>query len=316
MVVLNDIILPLNLFSDDKPPQSIMFMNAVTSTFAIHYYTNKLNTNVSQLYYKNALTKTLRKDYALPYKEYDLIRLGNTDTFVYSYEMRSSNNDEVSPLSLNMSSTDLTVLKFKLSEFIDIGGTLHFIIVYKPNQNGNLYAKDNYVVIACIHGKSKLLPTWPNKCKDDDGNLIESQVILNKTTTNSSVLIPYPEPGIWYVTLQLYCDACETCKCAKSCRKTYSECRRNCERGCTVCTNCTETCHKSMKRNLGCENCDCYGGCMKKATPCNTSVIFDVGSFPCINGNCGKHGKCTFSLAEGFVYSACLCTDKYKGKNF
>lgn len=274
--------------------------------------------------------------YDVPYKEYRLIRSGNTDSFVYTYEMKSLDGHSIASSSLNVSSNDLTVLKFKLNDLIDIGGTLHFVLSYKPNEKMN----KSHVIIACIHNGNMMLPKWPNLCEHANGTLTDSQVILNGTSRNSSVLIPYPESGAWYATVQLFCDKCERCNCTYDCKNNLEECKKDCDRKCIDCIrncnsecldkkcrdNCTNSCDDNCNKcdtncengtrsKEGCENCDCYDGCKTNGLPCNSSLIFDVGSYPCVVGSCGKHGKCIFSVSEGFVYSSCLCTNNYKGKH-
>lgn len=306
--------------------------------FSLHYLRNELQTNISETYYKNAVMKSFKNDhnlYDVPYKEYQLIRLGNTDSFVYSYEMKSLDGLSIRSSSLNISSTDLTVLKFKLNDFIDVGGTLHFVLSYKPNEKIN----KSHVIIACIHDINMMLPKWPNLCKHDNGTLTNSQIVLNGTSRNSSVLIPYPESGVWYATIQLYCEKCEQCNCSDNCKNDLLTCKNDCEMNCNKCIQncsnncvgkctdnctgtcdenchrCSENCEEDVKNKKGCENCDCYEDCKRSETGCNSSLIFDIGSYPCVVGSCGKHGKCVFSVAEGFIYSACLCTNNYKGNS-
>lgn len=46
---------------------------------------------------------------------------------------------------------------------------------------------------------------------------------------------------------------------------------------------------------------------------CTENITFDISSQPCLNGECTDRGRCVFLVSSGFVYSACSCTDRYRG---
>lgn len=288
----------------------------------LRYFSNKQTTNSTKKvdFYKKSSLKKYRHEKALSsvfVKQYDLVRFSSNENFVYSYDLGVYADEEVI-ISLNLTSTEFTVLKFTLSDFTDIGGSLHFIVAYKPRRKGRVFEKEpeKHTVVACIRNGAKEIPTWPDKCALNEIQN-DSPVVLNKTNTNSSVVIPFPEPGTWYLSLKLFCGTCEKCECSEKCREVFETCRKRCEIECvdSDCNNCSDDCEKEVLTKLECSSCDCDGPCKRNKASCNTSVIFDVSSYSCLDGGCGKNGKCMFFVSEGFSYSACVCTNKYKGRS-
>lgn len=255
------------------------------------------------------------------YKQYDLIRGGNTESFLFSFDLNLVEED-APPLFINLTSIDFTVLKYKLFDTIDMGGTMQFTLAFKPRiKKEGIYKvlekePKNHIIVACISNKKKLIPTWPNKCVDN-GIEYSAPVIVNSTSTNMSVLVPYPESGFWYISMKLFCGQCEPCDCSEKCKQSYIKCVEKCEFDCKSprdCKICRSDCERNTLNNVdGCVNCDCDGPC-KSSSSCNTSVLFDVSSMPCVRGSCGNHGRCMFMVAEGFVYSSCYCLHNYRGK--
>lgn len=287
----------------------------------LRYFSNKQTKNATKKvdYYKKSSLKKYRRAESLSsvfVKQYDLVRFSSNENFVFSYDLGVYDDEEV-VISLNLTSTEFTVLKFNLNDFTDVGGSLHFIVAYKPRRKGRVFEKEpeKHTVVACIRNGAKEIPTWPNKCTLNNVQN-DSPVILNKTSTNSSVVIPFPEPGTWYVSLKLFCGACEKCECSDKCKLSFETCRKRCEIECVDadCNNCADDCEREVLKKSNCSSCDCDGPCKRNKVVCNTSVIFDVSSYSCLDGGCGKNGKCMFFVSEGFAYSACVCTNKYKGK--
>ncbi|XP_022910673.1 post-GPI attachment to proteins factor 6 [Onthophagus taurus] len=255
------------------------------------------------------------------YKEYDLVRSGKAETFFYQFDLHP-NPDGSIPISVNLTSEDYTTLRFRLDEAVDTGGTLSFIIAFAPRitKSGRSIIRTpeptSHRVVACIRNSFVQVPTYPDKCVD--GFLTsDSPLVLNSTITNISAMLPYPDSGVWYVTLKLFCGECEKCTCSEDCLKMYQNCVEACENKCKTedCTSCGETCHVKLKRdNSNCtSDCNCDGSCKKTETSCKTGVIFDISSYPCVPGECANNGKCLFMVSEGIVFSTCLCANKYKG---
>ncbi|KAF7396661.1 hypothetical protein HZH66_007523 [Vespula vulgaris] len=106
-------------------------------------------------------------------------------------------------------------------------------------------------------------------------NITGADIYVNETTP-ASIHIPFPETGRWYVSLKSFCVDGK-CNCAKDCLNG------------TICKECK---------------------CMK---PCSVQVESSISSLPCIEGHCNSHGKCMHYMSGGFVFSACYCTEGYRG---
>ncbi|XP_047353389.1 transmembrane protein 8B-like [Vespa velutina] len=106
-------------------------------------------------------------------------------------------------------------------------------------------------------------------------NVTGADIYVNETGPGL-VHIPFPEPGRWYVSLKSFCVDGK-CNCAE-----------NCLNG-TICKECE---------------------CMK---PCSVEIESSISSSPCIEGRCNSHGKCMHYMSGGFVFSACYCTEGYRG---
>ncbi|CAH0551915.1 unnamed protein product [Brassicogethes aeneus] len=271
------------------------------------------------IYYNNTLFKQLNNRHKLTelisFKEYSLLRDSSSDSFVFSYVLEDE-LDSVLPIAINVTSDQLTVLKFRIHQR-DVGGTLQFIMAFKPRVvNKKLVDEpENHVIIACIRPYGIETPYLPNKCTFN-GISAESPLKLNKTADNSSVLIPYPESGVWYASFRLFCDACAPCECPDYCQTAFASCVVECQKSCAkaVCNGCENRCSKSVIEQEGCKICgQCDGPCVKSRKSCNSSVVFDISSSPCVEGSCGRNGKCIYSISDGVAYSSCLCGNKFRG---
>lgn len=276
--------------------------------------------------YKSAVYQTSRYDYLFPYvvyKEYTLVKNEKSDSFSYTFDLQPSTKGVV-PLSINLTNTDFSLLKFILSEVVDTGGALEYTIGFAPRINrsfGRMIADrepDNHTIIVCIRNSLMEIPWWPNNCVYENQTYV-APIILNTTVSNSTIVLPYPESGMWYVTLKLYCGKCIPCKCPEICKEEYDKCIEACEIECepSACDNCTSICVNKVMDTEPCHTeCNCDGPCQKSKEICNASVVFDISSNPCIRGACGKNGRCAFAIAQGMLYSTCLCTNHYKGMRF
>lgn len=302
-------------------------------TFRLRYFTNILPqeyTNYQYLenktLYNNSYSKSFHNSKItdlVPYKQYNLVREASSETFIFSYELEEELNSIVA-IPVNMTNQHFTVFKFKIREGTDVGGTLQFILSFKSklkkySSSLSLSEPENHTIIACLRKGTIDIPTWPNLCVSN-GIETPAPLILNKTVDNSTILIPYPEYGTWYATLKLFCGVCEPCKCPQSCQMRYEHCLKECEENCVIsgnCEHCTMNCSESIIGDKPCEGCNCDGPCIKNINSvCNTSVIFDIGSHPCIFGQCSKNGKCVFMVSDGILFSTCICVNKYRGKLF
>lgn len=300
-------------------------------TFQLKFISNELPENsnhytllTNETYFNNSVSKTFHNykiTNLVPYKQYDLIREATSETFFFSFELEKELESKV-PIAINMTNSHFSLLKFRLREGTDVGGTLQFILAFKPRIDRSQYTfykaePSDHVVVACIRKGAMEVPTWPNNCVYNDVNK-QSQLILNSTNENSTILIPYPESGTWYATFKLFCGTCKPCTCSKSCQKQYEDCVIDCELNCDVpwdCQLCTTNCSSQIISSDDCKGCDCDGPCLKNDNvTCTSSLLFDVGSHPCIFGQCSRNGRCMFLVSDGVVFSTCVCMNKYRGK--
>lgn len=116
---------------------------------------------------------------------------------------------------------------------------------------------------------------------------------------------------------RLFDGSCETCNCSEECDTRYHSCLNDCEHNCseeTICHECTTYCRTTLLLTTECAGCNCTGTCQSEILESNSSVVFDVSSYPCLTGRCGSNGKCMFMVSGGVVYSTCVCSNNYRGK--
>lgn len=290
-------------------------LSEVTQTFGLLENDTSCNSSIFKTFYNNNVTDII------PYVQYDLLREASTESFVFSYELVKE-MDANRAIPINITDKHFSLLKFDIREGTDIGGTLQFIIAFKPKvsrKNSRLVMEDEpqeHVVVACIRRGGIEIPTWPNLCVSSDVER-PAQLMLNKTVDNSSILIPFPESGTWYASFKLFCGKCEPCNCSDDCQREYQECSLACELDCVNnenCSSCLENCRKTILELENCTGCDCDGPCMRNENiTCNSSIIFDIGSKPCILGQCSQNGRCMFMISDGVVFSTCVCSNRYRG---
>lgn len=107
------------------------------------------------------------------------------------------------------------------------------------------------------------------------GNVTGADLYVNETAP-ASIHIPFPEPGRWYVSLKSF-SVDGKCNCSVDCLN-----------------------------GAVCDECDC----MK---PCTVKIESRISSSSCIEGHCKLHGKCMQYMSGGFAFSACHCTEGYRG---
>lgn len=86
------------------------------------------NDTIHNLYFKTSINKKFTSKYkplqsVLPYMQYDMLRISSTDNFLFDYDLPPFKNGS-SPMTLNVTFNEMTVLRFPIYEVIDIGGTL------------------------------------------------------------------------------------------------------------------------------------------------------------------------------------------------
>lgn len=106
-------------------------------------------------------------------------------------------------------------------------------------------------------------------------NTTAADIYVNSTGP-ATLHVPFPEPGIWHISLRAFCVE-ENCHCIATCLN-----------------------------GTACEDCDCM-------IPCNSTLESRISSLPCIEGLCNSHGKCMHYMSGGFVFAACYCSGGYRG---
>ncbi|XP_075147376.1 uncharacterized protein LOC142221510 [Haematobia irritans] len=210
--------------------------------------------------------------------------------------------------------------------------------------------KRNQTIIVCMNHGDIGEPVWPNQCRYGKILLPASFVINNaNSTTNRGILhIPFPEAGSWFITMGLYCDnnnnSSDRIEVVKEFLKKYAymldvmhpKCPcianrtnyRNCLKdpicfasmndsdvvkikGCLLDSKCSSK-YLEMVQNFD-NHQKISKGENVTSTNCSSSIVFSIGSGPCISGKCGPFGHCYHYMSGGFVFSTCLCANGYRG---
>ncbi|XP_064087571.1 post-GPI attachment to proteins factor 6-like isoform X2 [Macrobrachium nipponense] len=118
--------------------------------------------------------------------------------FVFEYDLPPDENGTV-PLLLNISNASPTMLTFALESIIDIGGTLSVELAVSPFMNISVH---NFSVAGCLSRGIRETPSSDWECSKGYSLLVNT---TRPSTIATQVLIPFPEPGPWYLTLSPSC---------------------------------------------------------------------------------------------------------------
>ncbi|XP_076666135.1 transmembrane protein 8B [Andrena cerasifolii] len=202
-------------------------------------------------------------------KPVDLIRKSLPDFFLFDYEHLHGNGTK--PSAFNLTADTLSVLSFEIGRVYDIGGTLTLGLKLADVEEKE---KKNVVVVACISLGHYSNITAGGGCSRAD-NTTAADIYVN--STGPAILhVPFPEPGIWHISLKAFCVD-ENCHCVSTCMN-----------------------------GTACEDCDCMSSC-------DARVESRISSLPCIEGRCNSQGKCMHYMSGGFVFAACHCAGAYRG---
>lgn len=270
-----------------------------------HIWENKGNSSaITKISGRSRLTENT------VYDEYSLIRVANSDNFVYAMTIPEQN--ETTP-QLNLATSKFTVLKFNLREYIDFGGSLRISVAFKISEDDKTsleQVQQNYLIVGCIEMKTFQQPKHPNKCVLH-GIESEAPLLLNETAKNASALIPLPPAGNWFVSFGLF-EKIQSKSgfsiCSDDCQVNFTKCIKKCQIKCimeTYCENCHHLCQQKFaaERNL-----------VTMTTEENVTIVFEIISNPCTPGNCGNQGRCIITVSQGIVFSTCSCRRNYRGR--
>lgn len=144
---------------------------------------------------------------------HNLVKKTFGGNFVFEYDLPPNENGSV-PLLLDISNRSPTILTFNLESVTDIGGTLVVELAISPFINSNM--TQNISISGCITLGIREEPDEEGECARGH------QVLVNTSshfTKGLSVSIPFPEPGMWYLTLKPWCyllNASESVECSEA----------------------------------------------------------------------------------------------------
>ncbi|XP_030245650.1 uncharacterized protein LOC108649959 [Drosophila navojoa] len=318
---------------------------------------------------------------------YPLLRQSYHEFFMFDFDLQPDTNGTV-PALLNLTALSPAAFAFELGEVHDIGGTLTFAVSMKPevriiselklasptmsppSERGGILAEklvgnlddvevlmgqgqqpsnnQSMQIIVCMHLGVPGVPTWPDKCRYGQ-RLLPASSIVNNTEIMGLIHVPFPESGLWFVTMGLFCHGAETARVTiidsvkefvRQYRHLLQEMRSPCAcaANATIYENCigSKDCLAAMNETetLKVKECMMDSKCTenylqitrlfdvhhRSATEqrfalenCNTSVVFSISSSPCVAGRCGRFGRCYHYMSGGFVFSTCVCMKGYRG---
>ncbi|XP_033303836.1 transmembrane protein 8B [Bombus bifarius] len=252
-----------------------MIMNTTNTTVffkpysdAFHYVTLQLLSGESSNMSLQLLDNSPAYDLG-QVKSVDLTRKSSPDFFLFDYQHLLGNGTK--PSAFNLTSDTLSVLSFEIGRVYDVGGTLALSLKVVGAKDKE---KKNIVVVACISLGYYSNITAGGGCTRME-NTTAADIYVNYTGS-ATLYVPFPEPGIWHISLRAFCIE-KNCNCI------------------AICLNETV-----------CEDCDCM-------IPCNTTLESRISSLSCIDDHCNYHGKCMNYMSGGFVFAACYCLGGYRG---
>lgn len=239
----------------------------------------------------------------------DLMRDDKDRFFTFAYGLPTTDLQDVTSL-VNLTSNEIKVLRFEVNQFIDIGGSLaveasllmsiKYYMGYKRElSKGTLlgFTEDNqfFKVVICLSIGHPSVPLQNGQCRFND-RVTPALFVLNSTDSDSiydKLIIPYPEAGLWYLSMRLFCDSV-VCPC-----RTSSD-------GTKYFVGATETADvdSSTFSNVTREG----------ERDCNTTVVLSLSSSSCVSGKCSNNGNCGLNTFSGLVMSFCMCSAGYGGE--
>ncbi|CAH2242992.1 jg19435 [Pararge aegeria aegeria] len=237
----------------------------------------------------------------------DLMRDDTDRFFTFAYGLPTTDLLDMTSL-VNVTSSEIRVLRFDVNQFIDIGGSLvieasllmsaGYYGGYKRELlKGSLlgFTEDNqfFKVVVCLSVGHASIPLQSGQCRFND-RVTQALFVLNSTDSDSiydKIIIPYPEAGLWYVTIRLFCDSV-VCPCPTSIDGTKYY----------------------VQTEKGDEDFSTFSNVTRNGeTDCNATVLLSLTSGSCISGKCSNNGNCALNTFSGLVMSYCSCSAGYGG---
>lgn len=278
--------------------------------FKIDHYIQQNDTRINNcdLYY----TRTEQDD-GNNHSIFDLMRDDKGRFFTFDYGLPTTDLQDATSL-VNLTSGEVRTLRFKVNQFLDIGGSLaleasllmslKYYMGYKrefrKSAKGSLLAftEDNQFmrVVICMDIGHTSVPLETGQCKYND-HLKPALFVLNSTDSESiydKVTIPFPDSGSWYLTFRLFCDEV-VCPCRSSHNGTKYY----------VNSSALDRDEEDLSAN------DTRPG----ETECNATVVLSISSTSCVSGRCSNHGSCLLNTFGGLIMSFCSCSAGYGSKS-
>ncbi|XP_068619166.1 post-GPI attachment to proteins factor 6 [Battus philenor] len=237
----------------------------------------------------------------------DLMRDDKGRFFTFNYGLPTTDLQDATSL-VNLTSGEVKSLRFKVNQFLDIGGnlaieisllmSLKYYMGYRRElkTDGLLAFTDEdqfYKVVVCLDIGHASLPLESGRCRFNDHEK-PALFVLNSTDSESiyeKVIIPYPDSGTWYITFRMFCD-----EIACPCRTSHNG---------TVYYVDPDGIYKN----------DLYVGRTNNTrqgeSSCNATAVLSLSSTSCVNGRCSNHGNCGLNTFGGLVMSFCSCSAGY-----
>ncbi|MPC32788.1 Transmembrane protein 8A [Portunus trituberculatus] len=236
---------------------------------------------------------------------HNLVKKTFGGNFVFEYDLPPNENGSV-PLLLDISNTSPTLLTFNLESVTDIGGTLVIELAISPFINNN--NTHNISVTGCVTLGRREEPDENGECSHGHQLLVNTSSLM---TRGISLPIPFPEPGLWYLTLKPWCYLLNArwrlvarlkvlIGCQKLDPRNFNNVRATSYREMASMNAWRDSNEVAMSETVDCSGQD-------------TSILFHISSASCLDGKCGTYGSCYQYISGGFIFSTCVCDAGYRG---
>lgn len=186
-------------------------------SFLAHNSTEKWRSVNTTTILPHLMTDGLNYDIALLLEDFQkfwtLVPLARQSfSAFFTYNFLSEHADENKGFfSINVGVDELAMMQFEVNHVSDIGGTLTFEMKLEETSNlknatESLY---NVSVVACLSYQARAIPLFPQDlCINYTGDFSKSKIQVNSSSETNhigSIHVPFPEPGLWFITLKPFC---------------------------------------------------------------------------------------------------------------
>ncbi|XP_013192207.2 post-GPI attachment to proteins factor 6 [Amyelois transitella] len=228
--------------------------------------------------------------------------------FTFDYGLPTTDLHDATSL-VNVSSNEVKVLKFRVNDILDIGGSLaieaslvmslKYYMGYRREIRKDAllaFTEDNqyFKAVICMDVGHSSIPLEDGRCRFND-HVRPALFVLNSTDSESiygKTVIPFPESGTWYLSIRIFCDE-TVCPCPTS------------DNGTKYYVNSTGSDGRITIEGTTTEDW------REGTSECNSTVVLAISSSSCVAGRCSNQGNCLFNTFGGLVMSYCACTAGY-----